>query len=153
MEMQLAVTHILLNCPKIQSYVKCHQAVTVIDIASILELAGLSRLRRRSASTMILIYFFVPFGTADPQQYYPNYRPDCFIYFTAIAFTAYKDLPLQLFVESTTFIGGTPSPSGTSRRLSAMRLGDSSSGGRMLWPCASLTRRFVHRCITLVYST
>ncbi|WMV25191.1 hypothetical protein MTR67_018576 [Solanum verrucosum] len=61
--------------------------------------------------------FAVSFGTADPRQYYPNYRRPV----------------------------GTPSPTGTSPQLSAMRLGDSSSDqsdGMAGTPL--LTQRFVH---------
>ncbi|WMV58544.1 hypothetical protein MTR67_051929 [Solanum verrucosum] len=61
--------------------------------------------------------FDVPYGTADPRQYYPNYRRPV----------------------------GTPSPTGTSPQLSAMRLGYSSSDqSDVMAGTPPLTQHFVH---------
>ncbi|KAH0679486.1 hypothetical protein KY284_020571 [Solanum tuberosum] len=61
--------------------------------------------------------FAVPFGTADPRQYYPNYRRPV----------------------------GTPSPTGTSPQLSTMRIGDSSSEqSDVMAGMPPLTQCFVH---------
>ncbi|KAG5581710.1 hypothetical protein H5410_052337 [Solanum commersonii] len=84
--------------------------------------------------------FAVSFGTADPRQYYPNYRQPVGASSTSQALPSrrYEDLPLQAIRRARPLSVGTPSPTGTSPQLSAMRLGDSSSGGRMLWRCASI---------------
>ncbi|WMV20964.1 hypothetical protein MTR67_014349 [Solanum verrucosum] len=61
--------------------------------------------------------FAVSFGTANPRQYYPNYRRSV----------------------------GTLSPTGTSPQLSAMRIGDSSSDqSDVVAGTPPLTQRFVH---------
>ncbi|KAG5599967.1 hypothetical protein H5410_031337 [Solanum commersonii] len=53
----------------------------------------------------------------------------------AIAFTMLRGPTLQSYSsKAPTFISSTPSPMCTSPRLSAMRLGDSSSESPMLWP-------------------
>ncbi|KAG5628272.1 hypothetical protein H5410_013490 [Solanum commersonii] len=54
-------------------------------------------LLRQSASVMILIYLFFPFDTADPRQYYPNYRRPVEASSTlqALPPRRYKDLLLQ----------------------------------------------------------
>uniref|UniRef100_M1DF15 Uncharacterized protein n=1 Tax=Solanum tuberosum TaxID=4113 RepID=M1DF15_SOLTU len=79
--------------------------------------------------------FVVPFGTADPRQYYPNYRRpvDASATSQPLPSRRYEDLPLQAIGRARPLSAGTPSPigtpspTGTSPQLSAMRLGDSSS--------------------------
>ncbi|WMV46837.1 hypothetical protein MTR67_040222 [Solanum verrucosum] len=95
--------------------------------------------------------FAVPFGTADPRQYYPNYRRPAGASSTSQALPSrrYEDLPLQAIHRAQPLSAGTPSPTGTSPQLSAMRLGDSSSeqsdamAGR-----PPLTQRFVHHDVS-----
>ncbi|KAG5608391.1 hypothetical protein H5410_019672, partial [Solanum commersonii] len=61
--------------------------------------------------------FVVPFSTVNPRQYYPNYRRPV----------------------------GTPSPTGTSPQLSAMRIGDSSSEqSDIVAGTPPLTQHFMH---------
>ncbi|KAK6791323.1 hypothetical protein RDI58_010404 [Solanum bulbocastanum] len=91
--------------------------------------------------------FVVPFGTADPRQYYPNYRRPVSASSTseALPLRRYEDLPLQAIHQARPLSVGTPSPTGTSPQLSAMRIGDSSS--KQLDAMAStppLTQHFVH---------
>ncbi|KAK6773861.1 hypothetical protein RDI58_029100 [Solanum bulbocastanum] len=73
--------------------------------------------------------FAVPFGTADPRQYNPNYRRPLGTSSTSQPLPArrYEDLPLLAIHRARPLSAGTPSPTGTSPQLSAMRLGDSSS--------------------------
>ncbi|WMV13877.1 hypothetical protein MTR67_007262 [Solanum verrucosum] len=73
--------------------------------------------------------FVVPFGTTDPRQYYPNYRRPVSASATSqpLPSQRYEDLPLQAIHRARPLSAGTPSPTGTSPQLSAMRLGDSSS--------------------------
>ncbi|KAG5571593.1 hypothetical protein H5410_061359 [Solanum commersonii] len=70
-----------------------------------------SALERISHDTHL---FAVPFGTADPRQYYLNYR-------------RYEDLPLQAIRRARPLSSCTSSLTGTSPQLSAMRIGDSNS--------------------------
>ncbi|KAG5605934.1 hypothetical protein H5410_027426 [Solanum commersonii] len=65
--------------------------------------------------------FVVPFRTADPRQYYPNYRRQ------ALPPRCYEDLPLQVIRRARPLSISTPSPTSTSPQLSAMRIRDSSS--------------------------
>ncbi|KAK6775737.1 hypothetical protein RDI58_026738 [Solanum bulbocastanum] len=60
--------------------------------------------------------FDVPFGTADPQQYYPNYcRPVSASYTSqTLPSRHYEDLPLQAIRQARPLSAGTPSPTGTS---------------------------------------
>uniref|UniRef100_M1B2N5 Uncharacterized protein n=1 Tax=Solanum tuberosum TaxID=4113 RepID=M1B2N5_SOLTU len=136
------------------------EVVTVIGIASILELAKLNRLNRRypediegsisSAPERIshdTHLFVVPFGTADPRQYYPNYRRPVGASSTSQALPAqcYEDLPLQAIHQARPLSAGTLSPTGTSPLLSAMRIGDSSSEqSDAMIGTPPLTQRFVH---------
>uniref|UniRef100_M1CLU4 Uncharacterized protein n=1 Tax=Solanum tuberosum TaxID=4113 RepID=M1CLU4_SOLTU len=59
--------------------------------------------------------FAVPFGTADPGQYYPNYRRpvDTFSTSQALPLRRYEDLPLQAILRarplSADVMAGTPS--------------------------------------------
>ncbi|WMV55686.1 hypothetical protein MTR67_049071, partial [Solanum verrucosum] len=59
--------------------------------------------------------FVVPFGTADPRQYYPNYRRSVGASSTSQALTSrrYKDLPLQAIRRARPLSAGTPSPTAT----------------------------------------
>ncbi|WMV33515.1 hypothetical protein MTR67_026900 [Solanum verrucosum] len=91
--------------------------------------------------------FAVPFGTADPRQYYPNYRRPVGASSTSQALPSrrYEDLPLQAIRRARPLSAGTPSPTGTSPQLSAMRLGDSSSEqSDAMAGMPPLTQRFVH---------
>ena len=91
--------------------------------------------------------FAVPFGTADPRQYYPNYRRPVGASSTSQALPSrrYEDLPLQAIRRARPLSAGTPSPTGTSPQLSAMRLGDSSSEqSDAMAGTPPLTQRFVH---------
>ncbi|WMV38002.1 hypothetical protein MTR67_031387 [Solanum verrucosum] len=91
--------------------------------------------------------FAVPFGTADPRQYYPNYRRPVGASSTSQALPSrrYEDLPLQAIRRARPLSAGTPSPTGTSPQLSAMRLGDSSSEqSDAMASTPPLTQRFVH---------
>ncbi|KAG5605340.1 hypothetical protein H5410_026832 [Solanum commersonii] len=138
MEMQSAVTHILLNCPEIQSYVnlfvntwgneaiytnffkwlrnymssggdgdrhrehlgvsqtkqakkkKSRRPIDPEDIAG-----SISSVPERISHDTHL--FVVPFGKADPRQYYPNYCRPLGASSTSQALPArhYEDLPLQ----------------------------------------------------------
>ncbi|KAK6793901.1 hypothetical protein RDI58_007354 [Solanum bulbocastanum] len=94
------------------------------------------------------IYLFaVSFGTADPWQYYPNYRRPLGTSSTSQPLPAqcYKDLPLQAIRRVRPLSEGTPSPTGTSPQLSAMRHGDSSSEqSDAMAGTPPLTQRFVH---------
>ncbi|KAK6803315.1 hypothetical protein RDI58_001099 [Solanum bulbocastanum] len=78
--------------------------------------------------------FVIPFGTADPRQYYPNYRRLVGASSTLQSLSPwrYEDLPLQDIhrpqpLSAGSISDGTPSPTGTSPQLSTMRIGDSSS--------------------------
>uniref|UniRef100_M1DGQ4 Uncharacterized protein n=1 Tax=Solanum tuberosum TaxID=4113 RepID=M1DGQ4_SOLTU len=78
--------------------------------------------------------FVVPFGTADPRQYYHNYRRSVGASFFSQSLPPrrYEDLPLQAIRRARPLsVGCTPSPSpspiGTTPQLSAMRIRDSSS--------------------------
>jgi len=91
--------------------------------------------------------FAVPFGTADPRQYYPNYRRPVGASSTSQALPSrrYEDLPLQAIRRARPLSAGTPSPTGTSPQLSAMRIGDSSSEqSDAMAGTPPLTQRFVH---------
>ncbi|KAG5600503.1 hypothetical protein H5410_031873 [Solanum commersonii] len=68
-------------------------------------------------------------GDANPRQYYPNYRRSVGASATLqpLPLRRYEDLPLQVIRRARPSSAGTPSPTGTSPQLSAMRLGDSSS--------------------------
>ncbi|KAG5586566.1 hypothetical protein H5410_047000 [Solanum commersonii] len=138
MEMQSAMTHILLNCLEIQSYVNlfvntwCNEAIYTefskwlrnymssggngdrhrehIGVSQTKQakkkkfrrpidpedIAGsiFSAPERISHDTHL---FAVPFGTADPRQYYPNYRrsADASSTSQALPSRCYEDLPLQ----------------------------------------------------------
>ncbi|KAG5586679.1 hypothetical protein H5410_047113 [Solanum commersonii] len=104
-------------------------------------------LLHQSASTMIFIYLLFRLSTADPWQYYPNYRRPVGASSTSQALPSrrYENLPLQAIRRARPLSAGTPSPTGTSPQLSAMRLGDSSSeqsDARAGTP--PLTQRFTH---------
>ncbi|KAG5581236.1 hypothetical protein H5410_051863 [Solanum commersonii] len=73
--------------------------------------------------------FAVPFGTADPRQYYHNYRRPLGASSTshALPLRRYEELPLQAIRRARPLSAGAPFPTGTSPQLSSMRLGDSSS--------------------------
>ncbi|WMV19338.1 hypothetical protein MTR67_012723 [Solanum verrucosum] len=91
--------------------------------------------------------FAVPFGTADPRQYYLNYRRPVGSSSTSQALPSrrYEDLPLQAIRRARPLSAGTPSPTGTSPQLSAMRLEDSSSEhSDAMAGTPPLTQRFVH---------
>ncbi|WMV30776.1 hypothetical protein MTR67_024161 [Solanum verrucosum] len=91
--------------------------------------------------------FIVPFGTADPRQYYPNCRRPIGASSTSQAFPSrrYDDLPLQAIRRVRPLLAGTPSPTGTSPQLSVMRLGDSSrEQSDAMAGTPPLTQRFVH---------
>ncbi|WMV07658.1 hypothetical protein MTR67_001043 [Solanum verrucosum] len=91
--------------------------------------------------------FAVPFGTADPRQYYLNYRRPVGASSTSQALPSrrYEDLPLQAIRRARPLLAGTPSPTGTSPQLSAMRIGDSSSEqSDAMAGTPPLTQRFVH---------
>uniref|UniRef100_M1B327 Uncharacterized protein n=1 Tax=Solanum tuberosum TaxID=4113 RepID=M1B327_SOLTU len=62
--------------------------------------------------------FIVPFGTADPRQYYPNYRRrvDASSTSQALPPRRYEDLPLQAIHRARPLSAGTPFPTA---RLSA----------------------------------
>ncbi|KAG5595527.1 hypothetical protein H5410_036759 [Solanum commersonii] len=80
-----------------------------------------SALERISHDTHL---FVVPFSTADPQKYYPNYCRPVGASSTSrpLPSRRYEDLPLQAIRRARPLSAGTPSPTGTSPRLSAMRL-------------------------------
>ncbi|KAG5598970.1 hypothetical protein H5410_030340 [Solanum commersonii] len=91
--------------------------------------------------------FVVPFDTADPRQYYPNYcRPvDALSTSHALPSRRYEDLPLQAIRRARPLLAGTPSPICTSPQLSTMRLGDpSSEQSDAMAGTPSLTQHFVH---------
>ncbi|WMV30332.1 hypothetical protein MTR67_023717 [Solanum verrucosum] len=91
--------------------------------------------------------FVVPFGTTDPRQYYPNYRRPVGASSTSQALPSrrYEDLPLQAICRARPLSTSTPSPTGTSPQLSAMRHGDSSSEqSDAMAGTPPLTQRFVH---------
>ncbi|WMV50847.1 hypothetical protein MTR67_044232 [Solanum verrucosum] len=91
--------------------------------------------------------FFVLFGTADPRQYYHNYRRPVGASSTSQKFPSrrYEDLPLQAIRRARPLSAGTPSPIGTSPQLSIMRIGDSSSEqSNAMVGTPPLTQRFVH---------
>ena len=73
--------------------------------------------------------FAVPFGTADPRQYYPNYCRPVGASSTSQALPSrrYEDLPLQAIRRARPLSAGTPSLTGASPQLSTMRIRDSSS--------------------------
>ncbi|KAK6773747.1 hypothetical protein RDI58_028985 [Solanum bulbocastanum] len=56
--------------------------------------------------------FVVPFGTADPQQYYPNYCRPLGTSSTSqpLPTRCYKDLPLEAIHRARTLSVGTPIP-------------------------------------------
>ncbi|WMV18747.1 hypothetical protein MTR67_012132 [Solanum verrucosum] len=91
--------------------------------------------------------FVVPFGTADPRQYYPNYGRSFGASSTSQALLPrrYEDLPLQAIHRARPLSVGTPSPTGTSPQLSTMKIGDSSSEqSDAMVGTPPLTQRFVH---------
>ncbi|WMV32666.1 hypothetical protein MTR67_026051 [Solanum verrucosum] len=91
--------------------------------------------------------FAIPFGMADPRQYYPNYRRPVGASSTSQALPSrrYEDLPLQAIHRARPLSAGTPSPTGTYAQLSAMRLGDSSSEqSDAMAGTPPLTQHFVH---------
>ncbi|WMV15128.1 hypothetical protein MTR67_008513 [Solanum verrucosum] len=91
--------------------------------------------------------FAVLFGTADPRQYYPNYRRPVGASSTSQALPSrrYEDLPLQAIHRARPLSAGTPSPTGASSQLSAMRLGDSSSEqSDAMAGTPPVTQHFVH---------
>ncbi|WMV30757.1 hypothetical protein MTR67_024142 [Solanum verrucosum] len=100
--------------------------------------------------------FSVLFGTADPQQYYPNYcRPvGAFSSSQALPLWRYEDLPLQAIhrprpLSAGRILNGTPSPTCTSPQLSHMRIGDSSSEqSDTMARTPPLTQRFVHSSVS-----
>ncbi|WMV49726.1 hypothetical protein MTR67_043111 [Solanum verrucosum] len=95
--------------------------------------------------------FAVPFGTVDPRQYYLNYRRPVSASATSqpLPSRRYKNLPLQVIHQARPLSTGTPSPTGTSPQLSAMRLGDSSSEqSYAMAGTPSLTQRFVHHDVS-----
>ncbi|KAK6786439.1 hypothetical protein RDI58_014964 [Solanum bulbocastanum] len=59
--------------------------------------------------------FAIPFGTADPRQYYPNYRQPLGTSSTSQPLPArrYEDLPLQAIHRARPLSTGTPSPTAT----------------------------------------
>ncbi|KAG5586383.1 hypothetical protein H5410_046817, partial [Solanum commersonii] len=111
-EMQSAVTHILLNCPEIQSYAKKKKSRRPIDPEDIA--GSISSAPERISHDTHL--FVVLFGTADPRQYYPNYHRQVSASFTSQALPSrcYEDLPLQAIHRARPLSVGTPSPTGTS---------------------------------------
>ncbi|WMV54932.1 hypothetical protein MTR67_048317 [Solanum verrucosum] len=91
--------------------------------------------------------FVVLFGTATPQQYYPNYRRPIGASSTsqALPLRRYEDLPLQAIRRARPLSAGTPSPTDTSPQLSAMKFGDSSSEqSDAMAGTPPLIQRFVH---------
>ncbi|WMV51391.1 hypothetical protein MTR67_044776 [Solanum verrucosum] len=91
--------------------------------------------------------FAIPFGTADPRQYYPNYRRPVGASATSqpLPSRRYEDLPLQVICRARPLSTGTPSPTCTSPQLSTMRLGDSTSEqSDAMAGTPPLTQRFVH---------
>ncbi|KAK6775851.1 hypothetical protein RDI58_026852 [Solanum bulbocastanum] len=91
--------------------------------------------------------FVVPFGTANPQQYYPNYRRPLSTSSTSQPLSArcYEDLPLQVICQARPLSADTPSPTGISPQLSAMRIGDSSSKqSDAMADTPPLNQHFVH---------
>ncbi|KAK6781913.1 hypothetical protein RDI58_019709 [Solanum bulbocastanum] len=91
--------------------------------------------------------FVVPFGTADPRQYYPNYRRPLGTSSTSQSLPSrcYEDLPLQAIHRARPLSAGTLYPTGTSSQLSAMRLGDfSSEQSDAMAGTPPLTQRFEH---------
>ncbi|WMV33626.1 hypothetical protein MTR67_027011 [Solanum verrucosum] len=84
---------------------------------------------------------------ADPRQYYPNYRRPVGASSTlqALPPRRYEDLLLQAIHRARPLSAGTPSPTGTSPQLCAMRIEDSSSEqSDAMAGTPPLTRRFVH---------
>ncbi|KAG5606373.1 hypothetical protein H5410_027865 [Solanum commersonii] len=103
-----------------------------------------SALERISHDTLILV---VPFGTADPQQYYPNYCQLVGVSSTsqAVPSVRYEDLPLHAIRRGRPLSAGTPSPTGASPQLSTMRITDSSSEkSDAMAGTSPLTQRYVH---------
>uniref|UniRef100_M1DXW8 Uncharacterized protein n=1 Tax=Solanum tuberosum TaxID=4113 RepID=M1DXW8_SOLTU len=96
--------------------------------------------------------FDVSFGTTDPRAYYPNYRQPVGASSISQALPPrhYEDLPLQVIhrvrpLSAGRISDGTPSPTGTSPQLSAMRIGDSSSGqSDAMAGTPLLTQQFVY---------
>ncbi|WMV38468.1 hypothetical protein MTR67_031853 [Solanum verrucosum] len=91
--------------------------------------------------------FVVPFDTADPRQYYPNYRRPVGASSTSqtLSSRCYEDLSLQAIRRARPLSAGNPSPTGTSPQLSAIRLGDSSSEQLdVMVGTPPLTQCFVH---------
>ncbi|WMV20604.1 hypothetical protein MTR67_013989 [Solanum verrucosum] len=91
--------------------------------------------------------FVVPFGTANPRQYYPNYhRPvGAFSTSQALPVRRYKDLPLQAIYRARPLSAGTLSPTDTSPQLSAMRIEDSSNEQLdVMTGTPPFTQHFVH---------
>ncbi|KAG5570563.1 hypothetical protein H5410_060329 [Solanum commersonii] len=93
--------------------------------------------------------FAIPFGTVDPRQYYLNYRRPVGASSTSrpLPSRRYEDLPLQAIRRARPLSAGTPSPTGTSPQLSAMRFGDSSSD------MPPLTQRLVHPDVSPSFTT
>ncbi|KAG5581394.1 hypothetical protein H5410_052021 [Solanum commersonii] len=146
MEMQSTVTHILLNCPEIQPYMspgcdgdrhcehlgvsqtkqakkkKSRKLIHPEDIVGSISSAS----GRINHDTHL---FDILFGTVDHRQYYPNYRRPVGASSTSQALPArrYEDLLLQAIRRARPLSASTPSPTGTSPQLSAMRIVDSSS--------------------------
>ncbi|KAK6791692.1 hypothetical protein RDI58_010773 [Solanum bulbocastanum] len=95
--------------------------------------------------------FVVPFGMADPRAYYPNYRPvDASSTSQALPSRRYEDLLLQAIrrprpLSTGRVSDGTPSPTGTSPQLSAIRIRDfSSEQSDVMASTPPLTQRFMH---------
>ncbi|WMV58712.1 hypothetical protein MTR67_052097 [Solanum verrucosum] len=103
-----------------------------------------SALERISHDTHILT---ISFGTADPWQYYPNYRRPNGAFSTsqAVPSVRYEDLPLHDICRGRPLSAGTPSPTGASPQLSTMRIRDSSSEqSDAMDGTPSLTQCYVH---------
>jgi len=89
----------------------------------------------------------VSFGTADPQQYYPNYLRSVGASSTlqALPSVRYEDLPLHAIRRGRPLSAGTPSPTGASPQLSTIRIRDSSSEqSDDMDGTPPLTQRYVH---------
>ncbi|KAG5585559.1 hypothetical protein H5410_045993 [Solanum commersonii] len=129
MEMQSAVTHILLNCPEIQSYVKCHQAVMDRHHEH-LGVSQTKQAKKKKSKRPI-----------DPKDIAGSISSAL----ERISHDTHLFDVLFGYSSSTTLMAGTPSPTCTSPQLSAMRLGDSSDEqSDVMAGTPPLTQHFVH---------
>ncbi|KAG5614703.1 hypothetical protein H5410_014527 [Solanum commersonii] len=91
----------------------------------------------------------VPFGTADPRAYYPNYRRPAVIASTALQGPTFRSHCRARPLSASRLSVGTPSLTSTSLQLSAMRIRYSSSEQLdVVANTPPLTQHFMHPSVS-----